>query len=138
MKKIFLSLIAIISFYSCSQNENTEKENLSLIGSWKLIETYNSDGGSTPSWKSVENGYTYSFKSDGSFTSNRFSECTKGNYTISYNKLTLTFDCAGFNTGIENSPGVFIEELIFDNSSIILKPTYLNSIEGCSFKFKKN
>ncbi|WP_445748358.1 lipocalin family protein [Polaribacter sp.] len=138
MKKLILTLAVILSFNSCSQSENNEKENLSLIGTWKLIESYSSDGGNTPSWKTVENGYIYTFNSDGSFTSNRFSECTKGNYKITDNKLTLTFDCAGFNTGIENSPGVFIEELIYDNTNMILKPTYLTCIEGCGFKFQKN
>lgn len=49
----------------------------------------------------------------------------------------MNFGCEGFTTGIESPQGTFIEQMYFENGHLILKPTYLNCIEGCSWKFDK-
>ena len=123
----------MLPFVNCSNSSN---EN-SIIGTWQLIETYGSDGGSNPEWTTVENGYIYTFYINGNFTSNRFSECLEGNYTISENNLILDYGCTDFNTGIETPAGTFIEDYTFEGEYLILTPTYLTCIEGCSYKFKK-
>ena len=108
-----------------------------LVGKWKLTETFNSDGGTPPEWTAIDNGYTYSFHQDGSFTSNRFSECTHGTYTLEANLLKLDFGCTDFTSGIESPKGTFIEEINFEKEFVILIPTYLTCFEGCKYKFEK-
>lgn len=137
MKNLILLFSLILSFSSCSQNEEEKINDNSIFGTWKLIEVYSSDGGSNPQWKPVVNGYTYTFNLDGTFTSNRFSECSIGKFELNNTTLTLKFDCIGFTTGIESPEGTFIENFIKNNNEIILKPTYLNCIEGCGNKFQK-
>lgn len=131
-----LILIFTILLLSCSNDDNKPQEN-PLKGTWKLIETYSSDGGSNPQWTSVENGYTYTFNSNGTYSSTRFSECSTGEYTITDSTLTLDYDCEDFDTGIENPPGTFIENYVFEDQKIILTPTYLNCDEGCGYKFER-
>lgn len=134
MKNLILIMIVLIS--SCSKNETIEQED-ELKGTWKLIERYGSDAGNISQWHPVENGYTYTFNSNGTYSSTRFSECSTGDYTFTASTLTLAYDCENFNTGIENSPEAFIENYVFENRKIILTPTYLNCDEGCSYKFRK-
>ena len=88
-----LILIFTILLLSCSNDDNKPQEN-PLKGTWKLIETYSSDGGSNPQWTSVENGYTYTFNSNGTYSSTRFSECSTGEYTITDSTATL-YDISG-------------------------------------------
>ena len=138
MKSLIFIVGIIISCHSCSQNNESEVEDNSIIGTWKLVEVYSSDGGSNPKWNKIENGYVYIFKSDNSFTSNRFSECETGSFTFSQTQLILTYNCPDFSTGIEYPAGTFIENYSKNNGEIILKPTYLTCIEGCGYKFRKN
>ncbi|WP_176328520.1 MULTISPECIES: lipocalin family protein [Arenibacter] len=137
MKNIILLFTIIISFSSCSQNDENQKNENSIYGTWKLVEIYGSDGGNSPQWNPVNNGYTYTFNSDNSFASNRFSECSTGMYELTSSNLTLKYNCDGFNTGIENPPGSFVENYVFESNHLILTPTYLNCDEGCSYKFEK-
>jgi len=136
MKNLILIFSILISLTSCN-SDDTNKQESTVIGNWKLIETYGSDGGNNPQWNSVANGYTYTFNQNGSFTSNRFSECSEGNYSILANNLTLDYGCSNFDTGIETPAGTFVEKLVFENENLILTPTYLACIEGCAFKFEK-
>lgn len=136
MKTIILIFSMLFSLFSCNGTDTIEQEN-SIYGTWTLIEIYGSDGGSNPQWTSVTIVYTYTFNENGSFTSSRFSECTSGTYSIENDKLILNFGCEGFTTGIESPPGTFIEQMYFENGHLILKPTYLNCIEGCGWKFDK-
>ena len=136
MKTLILFFSIIFSITSCN-SDDTNKQDNNIIGTWKLIETYGSDGGNNPQWTLVNNGYMYTFNENGSFTSNRFSECSEGNYSISANNLTLDYSCSNFDTGIETTAGTFLEEYSFEGTNIILTPTYLTCIEGCKFKFQK-
>ncbi|WP_066225057.1 hypothetical protein [Formosa haliotis] len=137
MKNLIIFLSIILSFNSCSQNDEIIKKSNSIVGTWKLIETYESNGGNNPQWTTISDGYTYIFTKNGKFTSNRFSECTDGSYSITGINLTLDYSCNNFDTGIETPAGTFIEEYSFEGENIILTPTYLTCIEGCKFKFQK-
>lgn len=136
MKNIILIFSMLLSLTSCS-DDAVKAQETSIAGTWKLIETYGSDGTGNPQWTTVDNGYTYTFSSKGSFTSTRFAECSTGTYQITSSTLTLTYDCDGFGTGIESPAGTFVENIAFDDGKIILTPTYLTCIEGCGFKFEK-
>lgn len=135
MKNLLLSLCMIFSLAACNEDDNKEQYSM-VIGSWLLTEIYGSDGGQG-SWNGVENGFVYTFNSDMTFTSTRFSECTYGDYSVTDNLLTLKFGCEEFDTGIENPPGTFIEAMSFEGEALILSPTYMNCDEGCSYKFKR-
>ncbi|MBI6121465.1 lipocalin family protein [Salegentibacter maritimus] len=141
MKKLNLLILVIFSsaiFVGCEKEEISEKKPItSIIGTWQLIEIYSDPGDGSGGWNSVENGYKYTFSSDNKFNSNRFTECTNGEYNIDSNKLILNYECEGFTAGIEDPEGTFVEELSFTANNIILKPTYLDCIEGCGWKFKK-
>ncbi|AUS07068.1 hypothetical protein [Pseudotamlana carrageenivorans] len=136
MKLTILILCIFLSLTSCSDDEAKSQEN-NFLGTWKLIETYGSDGGSNSQWTSVDNGYTYTFNNNGTFSSTRFTECTTGTYGVSSNSITLVYGCEGFDTGIENPAGTFVENYVFEDENIILTPTYMNCDEGCSYKFEK-
>lgn len=135
MKNLLLSLCMFFSLAACNEDENKEQDSM-VIGSWVLTEIYGSDGGQG-SWNEVENGFVYTFNSNMTFTSTRFSECTYGEYSVTDNLLTLKFGCEGFDTGIENPPGTFTENMSFEGEVLILSPDYMNCDEGCSYKFKR-
>ncbi|MDD3771457.1 MAG: lipocalin family protein [Weeksellaceae bacterium] len=99
MKNLLLSLCVLFSLLACNDDENKAPEK-SITGTWKLAEVYGSDGG-IGSWNEVENGFVYTFNSDMTFTSTRFSECTYGVYSIIDQLLTLKFGCeSGFYIGL--------------------------------------
>ncbi|MBD8489820.1 lipocalin family protein [Echinicola sp. CAU 1574] len=135
MKMLTLFLSVLLSISSCNSNGQIDNE-VSIIGTWQLIERYTSDVGQGK-WSPINDGYTYSFKNDGTFVSNKYSECGYGTYILSANSLTLIFGCEEFTTGIETPKGTFVEKLEFENSLMILVPDYLNCVEGCGDKFKK-
>lgn len=139
MKTIYLILVAMISFSSCTEDENQlrTQNDRKVNGQWQLIEVYESNGGSINQWNTVENGYLYTFNADGTFTSSRFSECSSGNYIVTDTLLTLEYGCPNFSTGIESPAGTFIESYSFENDELILVPTYMTCDEGCGWKFSK-
>lgn len=136
MKSLILILSMLLSLASCS-DDDTKSQNENILGTWKLIETYGSDGGSNPQWRPVDNGYTYTFNNDGTFSSTRFTECTTGTYGVSNSTIILDYGCAGFDTGVENPAGTFVENYSYENGNIILTPSYMNCIEGCAYRFEK-
>ena len=127
MKKfvIIVSLFFFIS--SCNNEENKQQEN-SLVGTWKLIETYGGDGGSSSKWTKVNDGYTFHFDSNNSIISNKFS--CNGIYHINSNDININFNCT--NSQFNQTYNYSIE-----NGNIILKPSLLYCDEGCAEKFQK-
>ena len=128
MKSLILILGILLSLTCCSDDDNKTQET-NIKGSWKLIETYGSDGGSNPQWTSVDNGYTYTFNNDGTIISDRFT--CNGSYTLlSSNQVTITFDCTDsqFNLMYNYSS---------ENQNLILTPDLSNCDEGCGEKYEK-
>ena len=132
MKTLIYLPILLFLTMSCSNSNDDDSSKASIIGKWKLIELYNSDGGSSPSWHTITNGYTIEFFSNGTFTSTKHIECTTGSYTISpTNEVNMTYNCVGFTNS-------YLEKVETNTSTqLILKPSYLNCDEGCSVKFEK-
>lgn len=129
MKNLILLCSVILSFNSCSQNDENKTNNNSIVGTWKLIEFYSSDGGSTPQWHTVENGYTYTFYSNGIIKSNKFS--CDGKYTISNsNTMHIEFDC-------DNSKMNGNFDFTFIEKKMIFTPNPNTCFEGCNEKFMK-
>ncbi len=134
--KLGISILFLIVVFGCKSTNNKASITSSIVGTWQLAEAYQSIGGPA-TWSAVEDGYTYTFSANGDFTSNRFTECTKGKYSVTSNELTLNFGCEGFTKGIEKPEGVFIEKITFESDYLFIKPTYIICTEGCNYKFKK-
>lgn len=136
MRTIILTLSILLSLTSCSDDDKNSQDK-NILGTWKLIESKIGNGADAAQWTTVDDGYTYTFNEDGAFYSTRFSGCMTGRYELSNSTITLDYDCPGFDIGIENPSGTFIENYVFENENIILTPSYMNCDEGCSYKFVK-
>ncbi|MBW7960611.1 lipocalin family protein [Patescibacteria group bacterium] len=125
MKNMFLILSVIFSFFSCNDDDNKVQEK-SILGSWKLIEVYGSDGGQGQ-WTPIENGYVYEFRSDNTLLSNRFS--CNGTYQNLSDSVLISFDCddTQFNASYEFS---------FEGNKLILSNSS-DCDEGCVEKYEK-
>jgi len=114
----------------------TPNESL-MVGKWKQTKAYISSGG-PQYWVDTENGVEIEFFKNGTFSSDRFSECISGNFSIEENKLLLKYNCLGFNTDVENEEGFITYNLEFFSDYFILTPTSGPiCIEGCSYKYQK-
>lgn len=128
-------LLLCMLLFGCSNDDHLGT--MRLHGTWQLIEVYDHPGYGNGQWVPVEDGYIYNFFPTNHFTSNRFSECENGLYSMSATQITLQYECDGFTTGIESSQGAFIENYTFESDTLILIPDYLSCSEGCGWKFKK-
>lgn len=134
MKSILLlSLGSLLILSSCNSDDDVQQipHDGSIVGTWELIEYFGSDGAENPQWKVAEDRYTYTFDSDGSFTTTRFSECDFGRYELNDSILTLQYGC------FEPPKGTFINNFRLSADYMILTPQYLTCIEGCGSKFRK-
>ena len=131
MKPLYYLFISLIFVLSCSKNNN-EKSNQNITGKWKQVAFYNSNGGSTPIWNQVDNGYTIEFLNNGKFISTKHSECTTGDFILTTNnQISMTYNCSSFKNN-------FIEAIEMNTiSELVLKPSYKECDEGCSVKFIK-
>lgn len=76
----------------CTKNDNPENNvPPELIGKWKIVEIYSSDG-SSASWKPHDSGQVYDLwlKSDWTYlTLDNNVNCNKGNFSINNNQITF-------------------------------------------------
>ena len=91
MKNLIYLFCLVLSF-SCSNKDDKPENNVpqELIGKWKLIEIYESDGNSN-SWVPYDSGESYDiwFKEDlGLVVSTMIEGCQIGSFSISSNKIT--------------------------------------------------
>ncbi|MDR2206101.1 MAG: lipocalin family protein [Flavobacteriaceae bacterium] len=134
MKNLFIITSILLSAFLVSCNNEDSRET-PIVGTWKLVEYFGGNSADNIGWHPIDNGYTYTFNGDGTFTSTRFSYCTQGTYILTDSKLTLKFDCTE-PPGLSDN-GVLIENFSWDEEYFILTPTYLFCDEGCAEKFEK-
>ncbi len=138
MKCTYHLLAALLFFSSCDTYESGPiiTDEFSIVGKWTLTEAYISSGG-PQYWTEVENGEEINFFDNGTFSSNRFTECSKGNFSIVENELLLQYDCEGFDAVSESDEGLITYTLEFYSHYFIVTPTSGPfCIEGCSYKYK--
>lgn len=117
---------------SCSNNDDKFQNNVpqELIGKWKIVEMYSTDGGSPPSWSTYDSGEVYDiwFKNDWTYssTSSANPDCINGEYSISENYLTL------FNSACAPEEPLIVENLT-ENELVI----DANFIEPYKSKYEK-
>lgn len=90
MRNFFLTLILAFSTVSCQSDSNEIVPTSDLIGSWKLVQIYGSDG-ANGQWTTINDGYTYQFKNDMTLVSDRFG--CDGNYQKESDSLIINFEC---------------------------------------------
>lgn len=121
---------------SCStEDEDFPFSSDMLIGKWKYTEAYISAGG-PHYWVSVDGGEEIEFFINGTFISNRFSDCSSGTYLIDDGNLSLKYECSGFVSGAENENGFITSRLEGKSSYFLLTATSGPiCIEGCKSKY---
>lgn len=139
MKSTVTLLAVLLLFTACDKNSSgpINADEVSIAGTWILTEAYISTGG-PQYWTDVEDGEEITFFDDGTFASNRFSECETGNFSMTDNELLLEYDCNGFDVVSENEEGLITYALELFSDYFILTPTSGPiCIEGCSYKYEK-
>ena len=138
MKFYFYLVAYLLFFIACdkSVDEPIIADESLLVGKWEQTEAFISAGG-PQYWIDIENGEVIEFFENGTFSSDRFSECTTGNFLIEETILNLEYNCTGFNSGFENEEGFITFEMEFYSNYFILTPTSgPNCTEGCSYKYQ--
>jgi len=137
MKFKYYFIVSLLFFIACDKTDEPIIANETLIaGKWKLTEASISAGG-PQYWIDVENGEEIDFFENGTFSSNRFTECSNGNFSIIENELLLEYECTEFNTESENNEGIITYKLEFYSNYFILTPTSGTiCTEGCSYKYQ--
>lgn len=130
---IFAVLLMMVS---CDKSEELNAQS-EIHGTWQLTETLIDNGNGESVWRDVENGYEYTFRSDNTFSSNKFDECQEGNYNIESDELSLDFNCESVTIGNQIIEGTLVERISFDGDELIINPTYVNCVEACGWKFEK-
>lgn len=125
MKNLIIILSTVLSFSSCSQNDNNKIENNTLVGTWKLIERF--DGGSVNPTQIIEGGKTIQFLEDDSFVDSSIN--CNGTFTTNNSELSINIPCETQTNLTYNYS--------FDNGNLLLTDTPSTCDEGCYNKFER-
>ncbi|MFI1773795.1 hypothetical protein [Thalassobellus citreus] len=135
--KYYVLPILLILIACDNTDEPISVDKYLIAGKWKKTNAYISAGG-PQYWIDVENGEEIEFFENGTFSSNRYNECSIGAFSIEENKLLLKYNCVEFSTGNENKEGFITYKLDFFSNYFILTPTSGPiCTEGCSSKYQK-
>lgn len=141
MKTFIYLFISSFILWNCASEKPDAFENFDgshLVGKWKLEETFISNGGEGQ-WVTVNDGEEYVFLNNGTFTSNKYSECFSGQYFIEGNSLLLQYNCNDFETDAENEAGFITFNLKLNDNYFIATPTSgFICVETCKSKYIKD
>lgn len=133
----WLVLGLLIVFLGCDNTDgNLPNVDNGILGKWKMTKAYISSGG-PQYWIIIEDGEEIEFYSDGKFTSNRSLECTTGSFVLNGENLSMKYGCEDYEEGIENKDGLITYHIAFEEGDMLLTPTSVICIEGCSYKYVK-
>lgn len=137
MKFKYHHILPLILFMACNKSDEPIAVDQYLISrKWQQTKAYISAGG-PQYWIDVENGEEIEFFNNGTFTSDKFSDCLTGNFSIENNTLYLKYNCTGFHTEAENEDGFITYTIDFYSDYFILTPTSGPiCTEGCSSKYE--
>ncbi|WP_437394928.1 hypothetical protein [Flagellimonas lutimaris] len=138
MKRWFIGLLCfglLSVLVKCDSNGSDDIiEEQSILGKWKLTEAYISAGG-PQYWVNIEDGEEIVFLDSGNFSSDRYTECTAGEFMVDEDILTLDFNCEGFESEMENEEGLITYQIELGENEFLLTPLSVICIEGCSYKY---
>ncbi len=128
MKKLIIILMFSFSILGCTKDSDSENNNIpiELIGKWKAIEIYSTDGGSEPIWRNYSDQFTYVFSNNNvTVRDNLQAGCNEGTFSIKNgNTIEFIFPCISYNSYIETNTNTL---LILDTKNF----------EPLKYKFKK-
>jgi len=138
MKSKLSILALLLIFIGCDVENEPQNANEELLnGKWKNTEAFISSGG-PQYWVDVDNGEEIQFLSNDTFSSNRYTECTRGTFSIEDSTLTLKYACPGFDPTAANEEGLITFSIAYESNAFLLTPTSGPiCIEGCSYKYQK-
>ncbi len=131
MKSFFLISLFLSSLLSSCNSDDKNNNDNSIIGTWKLIESYGSDG-TQGSWTTIDDGHSYTFNLDNMISSDKYS-CV-GNYIINEEleySLSIVFNCQN----IEFNGSYQFE---FENGQLVLYGNPISCDEGCGEKYERS
>ena len=119
MKTLIYFLLTIF-VSGCTKNDDPENNvPPELIGKWKIVEIYSSDG-SSASWKPHDSGQVYDlwFKNGGeTIVSNMIENCQVGTFSISANdEIIINLPCSEKST---------IPIVSLTNTNLVTNTTYI-------------
>ncbi len=95
MRATVLILVISLLFTGCREDEQQnaiaggqKEQESSVYGIWQLVESF-SHPPTGKGWSQVENGYLLNIKTDGTFSSSQFSDCSTGKATVTTNQIVL-------------------------------------------------
>lgn len=128
MKNFALVLAFSFVTLGCTKDNNKIEKNIptELIGKWKVIEIYSTDGGSEPEWIEIADGFSYTFSNNYIvIRDNLQTGCNEGKFSIiNENTIKFVFPCISYNSYIENNTDTL---LILDTKNF----------EPLKYKFQK-
>jgi hypothetical protein len=139
MKFIYYLTPTLLFFIACDKTteEPIPAEASLIAGKWKQTNAYISSGG-PQYWVDNDNGEEIVFFENGTFSSNRFTDCMTGNFSIEEDNLLLEYNCTGFIPDAQNKEGFITYKPELFSDYFILTPTSGPiCIEGCSYKYQK-
>lgn len=137
MKTIIYVIIPIIILLACSKETTNNK---TIIGKWQMVELCLSDGGSgggSIDCGQIENGYTFQFNVDGTFTKqDELSICSNGVFTFNNTDVFLEYIN---DVGCPLIGDTYILDYKFVEEKLSLSPSEENNNcdEGCEERFKR-
>lgn len=131
LKYIFFTLSFLLSF-SCTSEHNIEypEEVSTIIGEWQMIEYAYSPGGPDIYRSPSEENIKLIFNSNGVVNSQKFFQCSDGNFNIEQDTLSITFNCPEELDSRAYS-------ISWEDEKLILIPTSPMCIEYCAYIFSR-
>ena len=76
MKTLVLIFSILISLSGCNDNDNRNKQETSIVGSWQLIKRTSNNIDDSPNyWENIDNGHNIIFRENLNYESNEFTAC---------------------------------------------------------------
>ena len=136
--KYFIPIV-LFSLAACIKTVDVpvDADDSTITGTWILTEAYISAGG-PQYWVDVEDGETIRLSEDGTFTSDRFTDCDTGDFSVQEDELTLEYACEEFESVSQNEEGLITYRLELFSDYFLLTPTSGPiCVEGCSYKYER-
>jgi hypothetical protein len=140
MKNMTITIIALLLFAGCGDEQQNEQQ-MSIYGTWQLVEQRFGNVSNSGSWENVPDGYTMEFGSDQKYISSSNAICKSNPSNTGTFNLTTSQDGSIIVIELEceeSENNLFSMEYLytFKNGYLLFSPIF-SCDEGCSYKFKK-
>jgi len=138
MKNFIVIILLVTSLISCESNDETNLKSTNLIGEWLQVASFGDIGNGSIFEVEIEDGEELAFFENGTFTSDRFAECTTGTFFLEEGTLFLNYSCQGFESEFENEDGFITFGIELESDSFTISPTSgFICIEACGERYER-